>query len=208
MSMVLLGPQLGPVLGPLLGGAITGGASWRWTFEFLGTLSPNQPARSTRTYIDRYSAAITCSVLYIFVAFCLPETLRSIVGNGELYANQSWVIRPKWRQTPVVDPKKFPKPPPPTIIGLLKLLRYPPIVIVSFNNALLFAAYYSINVTVPMFLEHNYGFTTTEVGVSYLAPGEPQPTSPRPTSSSIRSIRSNSHRSQLGSRLLDQRPSI
>ena len=36
MSIVLLGPQLGPVLGPLLGGAITGGASWRWTFGFLG----------------------------------------------------------------------------------------------------------------------------------------------------------------------------
>jgi len=36
MSIVLLGPQFGPVLGPLLGGAITGGASWRWTFGFLG----------------------------------------------------------------------------------------------------------------------------------------------------------------------------
>ena len=36
MSIILLGPQLGPVLGPLLGGAITGSASWRWTFGFLG----------------------------------------------------------------------------------------------------------------------------------------------------------------------------
>lgn len=36
ISVVLLGPQLGPVLGPLLGGAITGSASWRWTFGFLG----------------------------------------------------------------------------------------------------------------------------------------------------------------------------
>ena len=36
ISIVLIGPQLGPVLGPLLGGAITGSASWRWTFGFLG----------------------------------------------------------------------------------------------------------------------------------------------------------------------------
>ena len=155
-----------------------------WLF---GYVCPNRGiVREGQT--DKYSTAITCSALYILVAFCLPETLRSIVGNGELYANQSWVIRPKWRQTSVVDPKKFSRPPPPTLIGLLKLLRYPPIVIVSFNNALLFAAYYSLNVTVPMFLEHNYGFTTAEVGVSYLAPGKPQPTSPRSTLSLMRVI--------------------
>lgn len=49
MSIVLLGPQLGPVLGPLLGGAITGGASWRWTFGFLGKCV-QITARSRRTY--------------------------------------------------------------------------------------------------------------------------------------------------------------
>ncbi|KAL8918831.1 MAG: hypothetical protein Q9172_005245 [Xanthocarpia lactea] len=105
MSIVLLGPQLGPVLGPLLGGAITGSASWRWTFGFL------------------------------------------------------------------VDPAKFPRPPPPTLLGLIKLVRYPPIVIVSLNNAMLFAAYYAVNVTIPTYLEDDYGFTTTQVGVAYLAPG-------------------------------------
>lgn len=36
ISIVLLGPQLGPVLGPLLGCALTGAASWRWIFGFLG----------------------------------------------------------------------------------------------------------------------------------------------------------------------------
>ena len=117
-------------------------------------------------------AAITCSALYVVLLFCLPETLRSIVGNGAIYANSSWITKPKWRQEPVVDPAKFPRPPPPTLLGLIKLLRYPPITIVSINNALLFAAYYGMNVTLPTFLEDNYGFTTTEVGVSYLAPGK------------------------------------
>ena len=104
--------------------------------------------------------------------FCLPETLRSIVGNGSLYANTGWLIKPTWRQSPVVDPTKFPKAPRPTLIGLLRLLRYPPIVIVSFNNALLFAAYYAVNVTLPTYLENDYAFTTTEVGLAYLAPGK------------------------------------
>jgi predicted MFS family arabinose efflux permease len=72
----------------------------------------------------------------------------------------------------VVDPAKFPRPPAPTLLGLLKLLRYPPIVIVSLNGAILFAAYYALNVSYPTFLEETYGFSTTEVGIAYLAPGQ------------------------------------
>ncbi|KAI9765798.1 MAG: Dityrosine transporter 1 [Geoglossum simile] len=150
MSVVLLGPQLGPVLGPLLGGAIAGGAGWRWIFGFL---------------------AITCSALYVVLTFCLPETLRSVVGNGAVYADTSLILRPRWRQPCVVDPAEFPKAPPPTLLGLIKLLRYPPVVIVSLNAAILFASYYAMNVTFPHFLEDYYGFSTTGVGVSYLAPG-------------------------------------
>ena len=116
--------------------------------------------------------AVTCFAVYVFLLFCLPETLRSIVGNGALYANTSWIIKPEWRQVRVVDPASYPKPPPPTLLNLLKLLRYSPILIVSLNNAFLFAAYYAINVTLPTFLENGYGFTTTQVGLAYLAPGK------------------------------------
>ncbi|KAF2848075.1 MFS general substrate transporter [Plenodomus tracheiphilus IPT5] len=150
MSIVLLGPQLGPVLGPLLGGAISGNASWRWIFGFL---------------------ALTCAALYIILLFCLPETLRSIVGPGTVYVDKPLILAPRWRQPAVVDPKEFPKPPPPTLLSLLKLLQYPPIVVVSLNSALLFAAYYAINVTYSRFLEDDYGFSTTAVGCAYLAPG-------------------------------------
>ncbi len=116
--------------------------------------------------------AITCSAVYVVLVFCLPETLRSIVGNGAIYTSSGWITRPRWRQPCVVDPAKFPKPPPPTLLGLIKLLQYPPIVVVSLNSAILFAAYYAMAVTFPRFLEEIYGFTTTEVGVAYLAPGE------------------------------------
>jgi len=56
-------------------------------------------------------------------------------------------------------------------MGLLKLLSYPPIIVVSVNGSILFSAYYSVNVTLPSLLIQNYGFSTAEVGLAYLAPG-------------------------------------
>lgn len=114
---------------------------------------------------------ITCSATLIILLFGLPETLRSIVGNGAIYADSRLLTRPVWRQKPVVDPAKFPRPPPPTLLGLLKLMRHPPILIVYLNNSILFAAYYAITVTFSRLLADNYGFSVTEVGVAYLAPG-------------------------------------
>lgn len=109
--------------------------------------------------------------MYVILLFCLPETLRSIVGNGSIYKDTEWIMKPKWRQAPVVDSNKFPRPPPPTLLSLVKRLQYLPIKIVSLNNALLFAAYYTINVTLPHYLQEEYRFTITEVGVAYLASG-------------------------------------
>ncbi|KAI9676078.1 MAG: Dityrosine transporter 1 [Caeruleum heppii] len=150
MSIVLLGPQGGPVLGPILGGALVS-ANWRWIFGFL---------------------AIASFVIFLLLVFCLPETLRSLVGNGSVYAESSWVTRPQFRQPCVVDSSKFPKPPRPTLIGLFKLLREPPLLFLSLNSALLFAAYYAMNVTLSPFLQTEYGFSAAEAGVAYLAPGE------------------------------------
>lgn len=71
----------------------------------------------------------------------------------------------------MVDSSQFPKPPTPTLLGLLKLLRHAPIVVVSLNNALLFAAYYAMNVSFTRVLQDEYGFSATETGLAYLAPG-------------------------------------
>ncbi|KAF4306614.1 hypothetical protein GTA08_BOTSDO04859 [Botryosphaeria dothidea] len=150
MSLVLLGPQCGPVLGPILGGAIAGNASWRWIFGFL---------------------AIAASVLLLAVIIFLPETLRSIVGTGANYANSPLLIRPKWRQPNVVDHAKFPKPPAPTMLTLLKLLKSLPTVVMSLNGAILFSAYYAMTVTLPYYLENEYHFSPTEVGLACLASG-------------------------------------
>lgn len=114
---------------------------------------------------------ITCSATVFLLLFGLPETLRSIVGNGAIYADSRLLTWPIWRQKSVVDPTKYPRPPPPTLLGLLRLMRHPPIMIVYLNNSILFAAYYAINVTYSRLLADSYGFSITEVGVAYLAPG-------------------------------------
>lgn len=118
-----------------------------------------------------HDTVITCSATVLLLLFGLPETLRSIVGNGAIYTDSPLLTWPIWRQKSVVDPTKYPRPPPPTLLGLLKLMRHPPIMIVYLNNSILFAAYYAINVTYSRLLADSYGFSITEVGVAYLAPG-------------------------------------
>ena len=54
-------PNIATAIGPILGGALTSYPGWRWIFWFLSILSG------------------TCLFL---IALLLPETARSIVGNG------------------------------------------------------------------------------------------------------------------------------
>ncbi|KAG1052908.1 hypothetical protein G6F43_004976 [Rhizopus delemar] len=58
--------QLGPLLGPFLGGLISQTLGWRWIFWVL---------------------AIMSFVLWVVLVFFLPETLRSLTGDGSGYAN-------------------------------------------------------------------------------------------------------------------------
>jgi MFS family permease len=152
LSVFLLGPQLGPILGPLIGGQFANKDRWRWVFGFLG---------------------VAAAPVYLLVLFGLPETLRCLVGNGELYVNaKSWFVMPKLRQKAVVDQTAFPKPPRPTPKKFVELLRYPPHFIVSVNGALLFAGLYAIYITFPHVWEEEFGWSSAEVGYAYLSPGK------------------------------------
>ncbi|KAF2195186.1 MFS general substrate transporter [Zopfia rhizophila CBS 207.26] len=152
LAWFLLGSQLGPILGPLLGGQFADASRWRWIFGFL---------------------ALSCAPLYFLVLFCLPETLRSLVGNGQTLANQKWVTLPKLRQKPVedLDGKMFPKPPRLTIKKFIQLLQYPPHLIVSVNGAFQFASLYAMYITFPTIWEKEFGFSSAEVGYTFLSPG-------------------------------------
>lgn len=154
ISVFMLGPQLGPVLGPILGGAIAsrGENTWRWIFGFL---------------------AIVGFIIWLLIAFMLPETLRYLVGNGSVYDDNNKIfVVPHLRQKKLVfDDRKFPKPPKPSLVGYLRLMRYIPVTLVSVNAGLLFATYYGIAVSYSKYLKTDYGFTTAEVGAAYIVPG-------------------------------------
>lgn len=155
IAVFMLGPQLGPVLGPVLGGAIAahGNNSWRWIFGFL---------------------AIIGAIIWLAIFLFLPETLRYLVGKGEIYEQQGQKLftKPHFRQKKLVfDDKKFPKPPKPSLIGYLRLMKYIPVTLVSVNAGLLFSTYYGIAVTYSKYLRDQYHFSTAEVGAAYIVPG-------------------------------------
>ncbi|KAF2102519.1 MFS general substrate transporter [Rhizodiscina lignyota] len=150
LAIFLLGPQLGPILGPFIGGQFAMFSRWRWAFGFL---------------------AITCTPVYILILFYLPETLRCLVGNGEVLASRGWFVQPQLRQVALVDDSQFPNPPRPTLKTYFKHLSYLPQLIVAFNGALQFAGLYCMYITFPRVWELEYGFSTAEVGYAYLSPG-------------------------------------
>ncbi|KAL3430168.1 major facilitator superfamily domain-containing protein [Aspergillus tetrazonus] len=150
LAIFLLGPQLGPILGPLIGGQFATEDKWRWAFGFL---------------------ALACLPVYLAILFCLPETLRCLVGNGEVFRNRPLFTLPRLRQKPLVDQGKFPKPPKPSLRNWINLLIQPTQCIVFVNGALSFAGLYLMYVSFPDVWGEKYGFSTAEVGYAYLSPG-------------------------------------
>ncbi|KAF2648818.1 MFS general substrate transporter [Lophiostoma macrostomum CBS 122681] len=150
LGIFLLGPQLGPVLGPFIGGQFSHHNRWRWVFGFL---------------------SLACFPVYLLILFLLPETLRCLVGDGSIYANSSWLVKPHFRQKKVVEEGKYPHPPKPTVKGLFKLLTFVPNFIVSVASGLNFGGLYSIYIVFPRVWQKQYGFSGSETGYAYLAPG-------------------------------------
>ncbi|EDU44639.1 Major Facilitator Superfamily protein [Pyrenophora tritici-repentis] len=149
LSWFLMGPQLGPLLGPFIGGQFATATRWRWIFGFLSLASVP---------------------VYLAIIFCVPETLRSLVGNGTALANQPWFSIPSFRTKPCTD-SKIPKGPRPSLLEFGRLLKYPPQLIVSFNGAVQFAGVYGMYISFPTIWEDGYHWTSAEVGYGYLCPG-------------------------------------
>ena len=148
ISYFMLGPQLGPILGPILS-SIASDGSWRWIFGF--------------------QAILGCFV-YLMILFLLPETLRYLVGNGSYYKNR-WIVMPKLRQKRIVQDKRFPKPPKPTLKNFYFMLKYKPVLLCSINSGLLFGAFYGMSVTFSRVLDELYHFSNIEKSISYICPG-------------------------------------
>jgi MFS family permease len=152
LAWFLMGPQLGPILGPVIGGQFATENRWRWVFGFL---------------------TMTSLPVYLAILFCMPETLRSLVGNGTALANQPWIQIPRSIRTKPCTDSKVTKVPRPSFRKFMRLLKYPPHLIVSFNGAFQFAGLYGMYIAFPTVWgsEKGYGWTTAQVGYAYLCPG-------------------------------------
>lgn len=117
--------------------------------------------------------ALACTPIYLLILFCLPETLRCLVGNGEVFAKRGWIALPRFRQKALVEEGKYPKPPKPSLKNWVKMLTEPTQCIVFVNGALSFAGLYLMYVSFPDVWGERFGFSTQEVGYAYLSPGIP-----------------------------------
>ncbi|KAF2967260.1 hypothetical protein GQX73_g6312 [Xylaria multiplex] len=150
MSIFLLGPNLGPVLGPLIGGQFSTSRLWRWIFGFL---------------------SIAAFPVYLLVVFFLPETLRSIVGNGNHFASSTgWLVTPRLRQKRIVPEGAYPKPPRLTPRRLFTLLTFVPNLIVTVGSGLQFSGLYCIYITFPRVWQERYKWSGSETGYAFLVP--------------------------------------
>lgn len=152
ISIFMLGPQVGPVIGPIVS-LVSSDGNWRWCFGLL---------------------SIVTLFMYIFVLFLLPETLRWLVGNGNIYEKGnkfSWLMIPKLYQKKITDDKSYSRPPKPTFWTYVRLFKYLPVLLTSINGCLLFSGLYALNVTFNDVLKSDYHLSDLHISLSYICLG-------------------------------------
>jgi hypothetical protein len=93
------------------------------------------------------------------------------VGNGSVYAKSSWLVRPRLRQKQLVEDGLYPKPPKPTVAGFFRILTFVPNCILCFTSAFNFSGLSAMYVVFPRVWQKTYGWSGSETGYAYLAPG-------------------------------------
>ncbi|KAF7357983.1 MFS domain-containing protein [Mycena venus] len=151
-----IGPLVGPAIGPVLGGALADHLGWRSIFWFLCI------------------ASAACALTLIIF---LPETLRSLVGNGSIPAPP--ISRPV---LPLIGRSSNPnrlsngasraprqrKP----FKNPLRLLLNPDILILLVFNGLVCAVFYGVNASISTIFHETYPeLSQTALGLCYLAIG-------------------------------------
>lgn len=145
-----LGPMVGPCLGPVIGGALADGLGWRSIFWFL---------------------CIGSALCFVAMFLFLPETLRSLVGNG------SFKPGPVWRPlVPVFGRGKVGSssggPPKRPFQNPLRLFLYFDVDLLLFYNAILYSVFYGVTASISTLFSDAYPFLTeTDIGLCFLAIG-------------------------------------
>lgn len=148
ISYYMIGPQLGPVIGPMLG--IVGAQfSWRYNFIIL---------------------AIFGLISLLMVYFFLPETLRTLVGNGSDSTQNIFIpFSPRTKNETVVELPATSKRP--GFMLYLRLCWNRPVLLCAFSGGLAFSCFYAVTVSYSEVLTNIYDFSILHVCLAYFAPG-------------------------------------
>jgi multidrug resistance protein len=156
-GMFNLGPMLAPCIGPAIGGALSQHLGWRSIFWFLAGFS---------------------GACFVLLLLFLPETLRALVGNGEIkpkmaiYRPVLPVIGEVEMETPDSEPKATQLQTVKGTMNPFQLLTYPDIVLTLTYTGIVYAVNYTITATISSSFAKVYPYLSeTSLGLCYLTTG-------------------------------------
>ena len=154
----LVGSNVGVVLGPLIGGPLSAHAGWRWVFWLL---------------------AIVGGCFLLAVLLFLPETARSVVGNGSIpttgmnkpllpYLSPKTIVAQEVMKKPIRSLLEKISETTPNPFKAFRLIFDKETSLVLLVSATLYTIYYVVQASLPGLLLSNYAFNTTKIGLAYL----------------------------------------
>lgn len=158
IGLAALGSSLGPALGPLIGGLLDHFLGWRAIFWFL---------------------AIYAGVMFSIYLIFIPETCRSIVGNGSVppqYWNKPAIqyVKDKKKEEGSRDGAQretMSKKQRPGLLSSIPILFQKETFLILFFGAILYSGYILILTGLPEQLSSTYNYNSIQVGLCYIPVG-------------------------------------
>ncbi|KAH7157923.1 major facilitator superfamily domain-containing protein [Dactylonectria estremocensis] len=163
LGTAMIATNLGPAIAPVIGGCILSRAGWHWIFWFL---------------------MIAGVVMLSLLALLLPETARSIVGNGSIdpspwrrallskCRSQSAVNQASGMQNnpleSAMQPQRRRTPNP---LRSLRLVFYKDSFMVLLMSGTFYTIYYCLQASIATLFKELYGYNDAIIGTCYLSIG-------------------------------------